>query len=101
MDDEKVGGKLDQADKDAINAACKAALNWLEDNENAEGDEFDEQKKTLEKVANPIMMKLYSQGGGMPEDMGGMGGGMGGGGGGGGMGGGGGGGSGPKVEEVD
>jgi len=97
MDDEKVAGKLEQSDKDAINAACKTALNWLEDNENADADEFEEQKKVLEKVANPIMMKLYSQGGGMPEgmDMGGMGGGAGGGGGGGG------GGAGPKVEEVD
>jgi heat shock protein 1/8 len=87
MDDEKVGGKLDSADKDAILNACKAAMDWLESNENAETDEFEEQKKKLEKVANPIMMKMYGQGGGMPDmEMGGMGSGEA---------------RGPKVEEVD
>jgi len=87
LDDEKVGGKLDSADKDAIQKACKAALDWLEANENAEADEFEEQKKKLEKVANPIMMKMYNQGGGMPDmEMGGSGPGEA---------------RGPKVEEVD
>ena len=81
----------------------------MESNENASTDEFDAKQKELEGIAQPIIMKLYQDGGAPGGGMGGMGG-MGGGmpdmgdfGGAGGAGGqsSGGGGSGPKVEEVD
>ena len=42
----------------------KAALDWMEDNTDASKDDYDEQKKKLESVANPIMTKLYQQNGG-------------------------------------
>jgi len=98
MDDEKVKDKIDAADKAKIVAKVDEVIKWLDGNLAAEKEEFEEKKKELEGVCNPIMMKFY-QAGGMPG--GGMpGGGMdddvptGGAGGGGG-------GAGPQVEEVD
>jgi L1 cell adhesion molecule like protein len=98
MDDEKVKDKIDAADKQKIVSKVDEIIKWLDGNLAAEKDEFEEKKKELEGVCNPIMMKFY-QAGGMPG--GGMpGGGMdddmpSGGGGGGSSG------AGPQVEEVD
>jgi len=106
-------GKLEEADKKAIETAVEEALQWLNANQEASKDEYEFHQKELEGKCNPIMQKVYqSMGGGaggapggMPggmPDMGGMGGGMPGG-----MGGAAPGGpapsasSGPKVEEVD
>lgn len=80
MNDEKLKDKIDAADKTAIEAACDEALQWLDANPNAEKEEYAERQKSLEGVANPIMMKLHSAaGGGMGgmdgmDGMGGMGG---------------------------
>jgi len=99
MEDEKVKDKIDPADKKKVVAKVDEVIKWLDGNLSAEKDEFEEKKKELESVCNPVMMKIY-QAGGMPG-----GGGMPGAGG---MDdddaphtGGGGGGSGPQVEEVD
>jgi heat shock protein 1/8 len=68
-------------------------VDWLDANQLAEVEEIEHQQKELEGVCNPIISKMYSQGGGMPEGgMPGMGGGMPGAGGAG---------AGPTVEEVD
>lgn len=76
-------------------------IEWLDGNQLAEKEEFEDKQKSLEGICNPIMTKMYQAGaggaGGMP-DMGGMpGGGMPD------MGGASAGdsGSGPKIEEVD
>jgi L1 cell adhesion molecule like protein len=103
LDDEKFKDKVEADDRKTIDEAVSKCINWIDDNEHAEIEEFEEKKKELEQVANPIMSKLYQGAGGaggMPggmPDMGGMGGGMPGGG----MPESGGGGGGPKVEEVD
>jgi heat shock protein 5 len=63
-DKDKFGEKIDAEDKETIEEAVKAALDWMEDNTDASKDDYDEQKKKLEGVANPIMTKLYQQNGG-------------------------------------
>jgi len=109
MDDEKIKDKIDAADRKKVQSKVDEVIKWLDGNLSAEKDEFEEKKKELESVCNPIMMKFY-QGGGMPGGMPGAPGGMdddedggstGGSTGGGGRGGGGGGRQGPQVEEVD
>jgi L1 cell adhesion molecule like protein len=98
MNDEKLAGKIDPADKEKITSEIDKAVEWLDANQLAEVDEFQDKLKELEGICNPIMSKLYAAGGapgGMPDmgDMGGMGGGApppsseGG--------------AGPKIEEVD
>jgi len=100
IDDEKMADKISADDKKVIADKCDDAIKWLDANQLAEVEEFQEKQKEVEAVCNPIITKLYQSAGGagMP-DMGGMpgAGGMPGGG----AAPGGGSGSGPTIEEVD
>ena len=71
LSDDKVKDKIDASDKESLEGAIDKAIQWLENNPNAEKEEFESKQKELEGVAMPIMTKMY-QGGGMPEGMGGM-----------------------------
>jgi len=68
-DDEGLGGKIDEEDKDTLLEAVKEATDWLEENAaTAEKEDFEEQREKLSGVAYPITSKLYSGGaGGMPD----------------------------------
>ncbi|KAJ8754095.1 hypothetical protein K2173_001993 [Erythroxylum novogranatense] len=87
--DEKIGEKLPPADKKKIEDAIEAAIQWLDSNQLAESDEFEDKMKELEGICNPIIAKMYQGAGadmgGAPDDdipAGGSG-------------------AGPKIEEVD
>ena len=100
IEDEKVADKISEDDKKKITDKCDEAIKWLDANQLAEVEEFQDKQKEVEGVCNPIITKLYQQAGGAPggmPDMGGMPGGMPGAGGApsGGSG------SGPTIEEVD
>ena len=68
-DEEGLGGKIDDDDKETLLEAVKEATDWLEENAaTAEKDDFEEQREKLSGVAYPITSKLYSGGaGGMPD----------------------------------
>merc|ERR1712070_629455 len=51
---------LETADKEALQQACDGAIEWLDRNQTAEKEEFEDKQKELEGVANPIMQKAYS-----------------------------------------
>jgi len=59
MDDASVGDKLSSEDKEAIRGKASEVIDWLDNNQSAEIDEFEDKKKELEGVANPIMTKMY------------------------------------------
>merc|ERR1711881_632222 len=63
-DKEKLGGKLSDEDKEAINAAADETISWLEENADAEKEDCEAQKKKLEEVVHPIVSKVYPEGGG-------------------------------------
>jgi len=65
-DKEKLGAKISDEDKEKIEEAVNEKIAWLEENQEAEGEEFKAQKKELEDVVQPIIAKLYQQGGGPP-----------------------------------
>ncbi|KAH1061323.1 hypothetical protein GLYMA_02G205600v4 [Glycine max] len=93
--DEKIGEKLSPDEKEKIEKAVEDAIQWLEGNQLAEVDEFEDKQKELEGICNPIIAKMYQgaaarPGGDVPtgdDDMPGAGGA--------------GSGAGPKIEEVD
>ena len=93
MNDDNVGGKIDADDKAKITAAVEETISWLDSNQTAEVDEFEDKLKELEGICNPIISKMYQGAGGAAPDMGGMGGDAGAEGPGAGPG--------PKIEEVD
>merc|ERR1719471_447490 len=61
-DKDKLGAKISDEDKEAIETAVEAAISWLE--------EYKAQKKELEDKVNPIISKLYAQGGAPPPGAG-------------------------------
>ncbi|GBG71286.1 hypothetical protein CBR_g8708 [Chara braunii] len=67
--DEKIASKLDPADKQTIEKAVDAAVEWLDHNQLAEADEFDDKMKELENVCNPIIARMYGGGAGGVPDM--------------------------------
>ncbi|KAJ4959427.1 hypothetical protein NE237_026538 [Protea cynaroides] len=90
--DDKFAGKLDPADKQKIEKAVEDTIQWLDGNQLAEVEEFEDRLKELEGLCNPIIAKMYQgSGGDVPMGMGGddM------------PRGGSGSGAGPKIEEVD
>jgi len=69
-DEEKgVSDKLEAAEKNELISLIDESLDWLEENPEADADEYTDKQKEVEQVANPIMRKVY-QGEGMPGDAG-------------------------------
>jgi len=66
LDDEEKGikGKVDEEDEKELVTAIDEALDWLEENPEAESDEFEDKRKEVEKIAGPIMKKVYGAAGG-------------------------------------
>ncbi|GMF10125.1 unnamed protein product [Phytophthora lilii] len=65
--EEKPEDKIDEDDKDTVLTAVQDAMDWLEDNQEADKEDFEAKQKEVEKLVNPIMSKVY-QGGAAPED---------------------------------
>lgn len=65
-DKDKLGDKIEEEDKETIEGAVKEALEWLDDNQAAEKEEYEEKLKEVEGVCNPIVSKLYQASGGAP-----------------------------------
>merc|ERR1712093_690527 len=60
MNDEKLKDKIEEGDKNTITTKCEEILGWLDANQNAEKEEYEEKQKELEGIANPIMQKIYA-----------------------------------------
>merc|ERR1739848_871372 len=74
MDEEKVKAAISDSDKETITKKCDEIIKWLDANQTAEKDEFEDKQKEIESVCKPIIEKLYSgagggAGGGMPGGM--------------------------------
>ncbi|PON89342.1 Heat shock protein 70 family [Trema orientale] len=60
--DEKIAGKLSPGEKEKIEKAIEEATEWIERNQLAEVDEFEDKLKELEGLCNPIIAKMYQGG---------------------------------------
>merc|ERR1712177_63364 len=76
IDSEQVKDKIDEGDKKTLEEKIEETTKWLDVNQSAEKEEYEEKQKELEGIALPILQKMGGGApgaGGMP-DMGGMGG---------------------------
>ena len=71
LSDSKVDEKLDASDKETLKAEIDKIVAWLDENQQATKEEYEDHQKELEGVANPIMMKFYGAGGAPPGGPGG------------------------------
>lgn len=58
-----IADKISEEDMETLEEAVKETLDWLDENEDAEVEEFEEKQKDLEGIANPIMSRIYQAGG--------------------------------------
>ena len=72
INEEGVKDKIDAADKESIEKAVNEAISWLDSNQMAEQDEFEDKLKELEGICNPVIQKMYAAGGGGGMPGGGM-----------------------------
>ncbi|KAL8924542.1 MAG: hypothetical protein Q9208_004017 [Pyrenodesmia sp. 3 TL-2023] len=76
LSDPKVSEKLSAEDKETLKKEVDSVVAWLDENQTATTEEYQEKQKELEGVSNPIMVKMYGGGAGEGMNMppGGMGG---------------------------
>jgi len=67
-DEEKLGGKIEDDDKETIEEAVTEAIDWLDENPDADPEEYKEKLKELEEKCNPIVQKIYAESGGEEGD---------------------------------
>lgn len=65
-DKDKLAEKLEAEEKEKIETAVKDALEWLDDNQNAETEDYQEKLKEVEAVCNPIITSVYQRSGSAP-----------------------------------
>merc|ERR1719272_561911 len=66
-DEEKgIKDKIDD-DAEALEEAVQETLDWLDENQEAELEEYQRSRKELEGIVNPVMQKVYAQSGGGGE----------------------------------
>lgn len=51
-----------------IKTAVDEALEWLDDNQDAEEDDYVEKLKEVEDICGPIISEVYQKAGGAPDD---------------------------------
>ena len=65
-DKDKLADKLESDEKEKIETAVKEALEWLDDNQSMEKEDYEEKLKEVEAVCNPIISAVYQRSGGAP-----------------------------------
>eukprot|EP01018_Ginkgo_biloba_P031001 Gb_00216 [translate_table: standard] len=61
---DKLADKIDSDDKEKIENVLKETLDWLDENQTAEKEDFVEKLKEVEAVCNPIIKQVYEKTGG-------------------------------------
>ena len=62
-DEDKLADKLSEDDKDTIDNAVEEVIEWLDDNPDADKDDYEEKLHEIEAICNPIISEIYQQGG--------------------------------------
>merc|ERR1712195_343721 len=61
LDDAEKPMDITDEDREIIEEAVKEALEWLDENQEAEKEEYEDKQKEIETVANPIIQNAYQE----------------------------------------
>ncbi|KAH3760412.1 heat shock protein [Pelomyxa schiedti] len=64
LKDSAVADKIPVDEKQQIEQACKSAIDWLDSNQQATKEQYDDRMQQLEAVVQPIITQLYARSGG-------------------------------------
>ena len=67
LQEKNISDKLSADERKTLDDAVSEAIKWLDQNQTLEKDAYEDKKKQLEGIANPILAKIYGAAGGMPE----------------------------------
>ena len=62
-DKDKLEEKIEAAEKEKVEAALKEALEWLDENQFAEMEDYGKKLKEVEAVCNPVISAVYQRSG--------------------------------------
>merc|ERR1712023_9331 len=57
---DKWEGKISEEEKDAVDEAVKEAMDWLDDNQEADKEDFEEKKAEFSAAVQETMTKIHS-----------------------------------------
>jgi len=63
-DPEKLGSKVSDEDKETLREACNDVIEWLEQNTDAERDDYKEKQAEFDEIVQPILKDMYQTGAG-------------------------------------
>ena len=63
LDEPETAKKLDANDVSTVKTKVQEVISWIDGNQTAEKDEFEDKQKEIEQVWNPIATKMYQQAG--------------------------------------
>jgi len=66
LEEDKIKDKVSASNRKLIGDKCDETIKWLDANQTAEKDEYEDKQKELEGIFNPIIQDLYAQAGGPP-----------------------------------
>ncbi|KAG7809394.1 hypothetical protein KL921_003391 [Ogataea angusta] len=55
--------KVEASKREALTKACDETIAWLDENQTATAEEYDDKRKELEQVGNEVLKDLYAEGG--------------------------------------
>lgn len=65
LDDE--GDKISPDDKKELADIVDETIGWMDENTEADKEEYDEKRSEVERIANPVMRQMYAGGGGRDD----------------------------------
>jgi len=60
-DEEKLGGRLSDEDKETLFEAANDVIDWLDDNADADRDDYKEKQQEFDDIVQPILKDFYQQ----------------------------------------
>ncbi|KAK2707179.1 hypothetical protein QYM36_015009 [Artemia franciscana] len=69
IEGEDFKNKISEDDRNTVIGTCTETIKWLDENQLAKKEEFEDKQKAIENICQPIITKLYQRVGSTPGEM--------------------------------